>query len=85
MLDRRLLVEVVGIVDPLEFVAGRFGTTDEQRPARLGAEVLADVEIGDERPTVVEAEPRRRRRDEHLLAERPVPDAHLVGDAGHAR
>ena len=83
MLDRRLLAEVVGVVDPLQLVALRLGAADEQRAAGLRAEVLADVEVGDERPAVVEREARRRRHGEHLLAQRAVADAHVAGDAGH--
>ena len=69
LLDGGMLVELIGIVDPLERVARRFGAAHQQRAARLRPEVLAEVEIDHDRHAVRSVSAGRSRRREHLLAQ----------------
>ena len=81
-LDGGVLVEVVGVVDPLERIALGLGAAHQQRAAGLRPEVLAEVEVDRRWACRVERQLHRARCGEHLLAQRSMTDAHVVGDAG---
>ncbi len=79
LLDRRVLVVVVRVLDPLELVTGRLRAADEQGATHLRAEVLADVEVAHDRRAIDQRQPGGSRHGEHLLAQRTVTDRHVHG------
>ena len=83
LFDSGVFVVVVGVVNPVQFIALWLGAPNQPGATELGAQVVTDVEVGDGRHAVLQAQPVRRLDGEHFLPQRTMADAHAFHYASH--